>query len=130
MGRGIGREVAVRGLRILETRRARALRRDAPAAERLVWRHLRNRQLGGWKFTRQESIGPYIADFVCREKMLVVEIDGATHSTDQELARDADRTAFLEKLGYQVVRFANGQVYENVPGALEEILRMLGEGGG
>jgi very-short-patch-repair endonuclease len=104
-GDGIGREVTVRGLCILETRRARALRRDAPAAERLVWRHLRNRQLGGWKFTRQESIGPYIADFVCREKMLVVEIDGATHSTDRELARDADRTTFLEGLSYRVVRF-------------------------
>jgi very-short-patch-repair endonuclease len=95
-----------------------------------MWRHLRNRQLGGWKFTRQESIGPYIADFVCREKKLVVEIDGATHSTDEELAKDAVRTAFLGRQGYRVIRFANEQVYVNPLGALEEILRALGDGDG
>jgi len=70
------------GLRIIETRRARTLGRDAPSAERIVWRRLRNRQLGGWEFVRQDPIGPYFADFVCRAKMLIVEIDGATHSTD------------------------------------------------
>jgi very-short-patch-repair endonuclease len=120
----------MRGLRIIETRRARALRRDAPGAERLVWRHLRNRQLSGWKFTRQDPIGPYIADFVCRDKMLVVEIDGATHSSDEELAGDARRTVLLERRGYRVIRFANEHVYENVQGVLEEILRVLGDRGG
>ena len=120
----------MRGLRIIETRRARALRRDAPSAERIVWRHLRNRRLGGWKFVRQEPIGPYFADFVCREKMLVVEIDGATHSTDVEIASDARRTAFLEAQGFRVMRFINAQIYENADGALEEILRVLGDGGG
>jgi very-short-patch-repair endonuclease len=115
----------MRGLRILETRRARALRRDAPGAERIIWRHLKNRQLGGHKFLRQEPIGPFIADFVCREKKLVVEIDGATHSSQQEMARDARRTAFLEQFGYRVVRFSNAQVFENVEGALEGILRAL-----
>jgi very-short-patch-repair endonuclease len=89
-------EESLRGLRITETRRARALRGDAPSAERIVWRRLKNRQLGGWKFVRQYPIGPYFADFVCREKMLVVEIDGTTHSTDEEIARDVRRTAFLE----------------------------------
>jgi very-short-patch-repair endonuclease len=122
-------EEPMRGLRILETRRARALRRDAPAAERIVWRHLRNRQLDGWKFTRQEPIGPYVVDFVCREKRLVVEIDGATHSTAEELASDSRRTAFLETEGYRVIRFGNEQVYENVDAALEEISRMLASAG-
>ena len=127
---GRRREKSLRGLRIIETRRARALRRDAPSAERIVWRHLRNRRLGGWKFVRQEPIGPYFADFVCREKMLVVEIDGATHSTDVEIASDARRTAFLEAQGFRVMRFINAQIYENADGALEEILRVLGDGGG
>ena len=119
----------MRGLRIVETRRARALRRDAPGAERMIWRHLKNRQLGGFKFVRQEPIGPFIADFVCREEKLVVEIDGATHSSEDEIARDARRTAFLERLGYRVVRISNEQAFENVEGALEAILRVL-EGGG
>ena len=114
----------MRGLELLETRRARALRRDAPDAERIVWRHLKNRQLGGFKFVRQEPIGPFIADFVCREKKLVIEIDGATHSSEEEIARDARRTTFLEGLGYRVLRFSNEQVFENIA-ALEEILRVL-----
>ena len=123
------REAPLRGLRIIETRRARALRRDAPSAERIIWRHLRNRQLGGWKFVRQEPIGPYFADFVCREKMLVVEIDGATHSTDAEVASDTRRTAFLEARGFRMMRFINAQIYENINGALEAISRVLGEAG-
>jgi very-short-patch-repair endonuclease len=120
----------MRGLRIVEIRRARTLRRDAPSAERLVWRDVRNRQLGGWKFTRQEPVGPFIADFVCREKMLVVEIDGATHSTDEELLSDERRTAFLQQREYRLIRFTNEEIYENVDGALEEILRVAGDGGG
>jgi len=111
----------------METRRARALRRAAPSAERVVWRHLKNRQLGCWKFVRQEPIGPYFADFVCRERKLIVEIDGATHPTDAEVASDARRTAFLEADGYRVIRFINEQIYENVEGAMEEILRVLGD---
>jgi very-short-patch-repair endonuclease len=95
----------MRGLRIIETRRARALRRDAPASERIVSGRLKNRQLGGWKFARQEPIGPYFADFVCRERKPIVEIDGATHSTDAEVASDARRTGFLEADGYRVIRF-------------------------
>jgi very-short-patch-repair endonuclease len=124
------REESLRGLRIIATRRARALRRDAPSAERIVWRHLRNRRLGGWKIVRQDPIGPYFADFVCREKMLIVEIDGATHATDMEIASDARRTAFLEAQGFRVIRFINAQIYENVDGALEAISRILGDEGG
>jgi very-short-patch-repair endonuclease len=95
-----------------------------------MWRHLRNRQLGGWKFVRQDPIGPYFADFVCREKMLVVESDGATHSTDGEVASGARRTAFLEAQGFRVIRIINAQIYENVDGAPEAISLVLGDGGG
>jgi very-short-patch-repair endonuclease len=119
----------MRGLHIIETRRARALRRDAPAAERMVWRGLRNRQLGSWKFVRQEPIGPYIADFVCREKMLIIEIDGATHSSEAEIAHDLRRTALLEAQRYRVVRFTNEQVFENVVGVLDEVARVLTDSG-
>ncbi len=116
----------MRGLRLPETRRARSLRRDATAAERLLWRRLANRACGGHKFVRQEPIGPYFADFACRAAKLVVEIDGATHSTEEEIASDARRTACLEANGYRVIRFFNAEVYENLDGVLDTILTALG----
>ena len=117
----------MRGLRLLETRRARELRRLSPAAERILWARLKNRSLQGAKFARSEPIGPYFADFACRSAKLVVEIDGATHCTDEEIAHDKRRTAFLEAEGYRVVRFSNQQVYENVAAITDEIARVLAE---
>jgi very-short-patch-repair endonuclease len=117
----------VRGLRLLETRRARELRRLSPAAERILWARLKNRGLQGVKFVRSEPIGPYFADFACRSAKLVVEIDGATHSTDEEIAHDRRRTAFLAAEGYRVVRFSNAQVFENVEAIVDEIARVLAE---
>jgi very-short-patch-repair endonuclease len=119
----------MRGLRILETRRARELRKLSPPAERILWARLKNRGLHGAKFVRSEPIGPYFADFACRSAKLVVEIDGATHSTDEEIAHDKRRTAFLEAKGYRVVRFSNQQVYENVEAVIDEISRALAERG-
>ena len=81
--------------------------------------------MNGYKFVRQESIGPYFADFVCREKKLLVEVDGATHGTDDEIARDARRTAFLVGDGYRVIRVQNIDVFENLEGVLETILCAL-----
>ena len=117
----------MRGSRIVETRRARALRGGQTGAEALLWRVLRGRSLAGFKFVRQQPIGPYFADFVCREQKLVVELDGATHSADEELRHDARRTQFLQALGYRVLRFANEEVYRNLDGVLETILGELGE---
>ena len=76
----------MRGLRLHETRRSRELRRAETPAEKLLWGKLRARRLCGYKFVRQEPIGPYFADFLCREHALVVEVDGATHSAEDELA--------------------------------------------
>ena len=115
------------GLRIIETRRARELRKLSPAAERILWPRLKNRGLCGAKFVRAESIGPYYADFACRSAKLVVEIDGETHSTDEEIAHDKRRTAFLEAEGYRVVRYSNQQVYENLEAIVDEIARILAE---
>jgi very-short-patch-repair endonuclease len=115
----------MRGLRILETRRARELRIDQTSAEAKLWAKVHARRLNGFKFTRQEPVGGYIADFCCRAEKLVVEIDGATHSTDEELARDHRRTAFLTQAGYRVVRFHNAEVFENMDSVLETILAKL-----
>ena len=115
----------MRGLRLHETRRARDLRQNQTEAERLLWRRLRGRALGGFKFVRQEPIGPYFADFVCRDESLIVEIDGATHSTDEERRRDALRAAFLAEHGFRIARFVNHEVYRNIEGVLETILAAL-----
>ena len=115
----------MRGLRFTETKRARTLRAAAPSAESLLWSRLRARRLGGFKFVRQEPIGPYFADFCCREAKLVVEVDGATHSTEAELARDGAREAFLISRGYRVLRFRNVEVYEEMDGVMETILAAL-----
>ncbi len=117
----------MRGLRLVETRRARELRRLSPAAERILWSRLKNSSLRGVKFVRSQPIGPYFADFACRSAKLVVEIDGATHSSEEEIASDKRRTAFLGAQGYRVIRFSNEQVYENVGAIVEEIARVLAE---
>ena len=105
--------------------RARTLRRDATATEKILWHHLRNRQLSNFKFARQETIGPYIADFVCRAKKLIIEIDGVTHETPDELAHDAARTEFLVGQGYRVIRFRNEDIFGDLGPVLDEIMRNL-----
>ena len=117
----------MRGLRLMETSRARVLRRLSPAAERILWARLKNRGLECAKFVRSEPIGPYFADFACHSAKLVVEIDGATHSTDEEIAHDNHRTAFLEAEGHRVVRFSDAQVFETVEAIIDEIARALAE---
>jgi very-short-patch-repair endonuclease len=115
----------MRGLRLHETRRARGLRHGQTEGERQLWRRLRNRTLGGFKFVRQEPIGPYFGDFVCREEKLVIEVDGATHSTEDERHRDGAREQFLQDRGYRVARFGNDEIYRNIEGVLDTILATL-----
>jgi very-short-patch-repair endonuclease len=117
------------GIRLPEMKRARALRRAATSAERKMWAGLRNRALGGHKFVRQERIGPYYADFACREAHLVIEIDGATHSTERELAYDKAREDFPRAQGYRVIRFTNGEIYEHADSVFDALLAALAEGG-
>ncbi len=115
----------MRGLRIHETKRARELRRCETAAEEQLWRRLRGRRLNGFKFVRQEPIGPYFGDFVCRAQKLVVELDGATHGTDVEIEHDERRSAYLADRGYRVVRFTNAEVFEAPDSVVETILAAL-----
>ena len=103
--------------------RARILRKNMPDAENRMWYYLRNRRLGGYKFVREHVIGKYIADFVCRDKKLIIEVDGGQHMTAQ--AYDQRRTENLEALGYQVIRVWNHEVFENIEGVVEKILNVL-----
>ena len=103
------------------TRRARALRTSATDTERLIWRLLcRYRP----KFTRQLPIGPYIADFACRQARLVVEIDGAQHA---DCAQDIARTDFLKAEGWQVIRFWNSEVRQDPEAVVHSILLRAAE---
>jgi very-short-patch-repair endonuclease len=102
---------------------ARKLRKEQTDAERRLWWQLRNRQLEGWKFRRQCPIGDYIADFVCIDARLIVELDGGQHSEQRQY--DENRTRDLEKAGFVVLRFWNNDVLTNSEGVIEEILRML-----
>ena len=111
-------------------RNARTLRREETEAERLLWSHIRNRRLKGHKFVRQEPIGPFIADFLCRERMLIVEVDGATHSDARDVEYDARRTAYLEGHGYRVLRVQNAEVFKALSDVLETIRVKLERDGG
>ncbi|MGH2637880.1 MAG: endonuclease domain-containing protein [Rhabdochlamydiaceae bacterium] len=104
---------------------ARNLRHVQTDAEAQLWRHLRNRQLGGFKFRRQYWIGNYIVDFVCVEHSLIVEIDGGQHAHEVIASQDQARTAFLEKQGFRVLRFWNNEVLGNTQSVLESILSVL-----
>jgi very-short-patch-repair endonuclease len=106
-------------------KKARQLRAEQTSAEAILWRALRDRRLKGIKFRRQRPIDRYIVDFVAISARLVVEIDGATHSTARELTRDAERTRILESLGFHIVRVTNIDVYKNLDGVLEMIIATL-----
>jgi very-short-patch-repair endonuclease len=103
--------------------RARALRASMTDAEIILWSRLRRLALGGHRFRRQHPIGPYIADFACALSKLVVEIDGATHGSDIEIAHDRRRDAYLRSRGWRVLRFSNEDVYRRLDDVLDGICR-------
>jgi very-short-patch-repair endonuclease len=99
-------------------KKARQLRASQTSAESRLWYALRNRRLARWKFRRQHPIDKYIVDFVTLNGKLIVEVDGATHSTEAELHHDAERTRVLESCGFHVIRVSNVDVYDNLEGVL------------
>jgi len=105
------------------TQFARRLRQKQTDAERLLWFRLRDRRLAGWKFKRQVRIDRFIVDFFCADAKLILEIDGGQH--DEQRARDENRTAVLESMGYLVVRFWNNDVIGNIDWVLAEILSTI-----
>jgi very-short-patch-repair endonuclease len=105
-----------------KTKLARELRRNQTDAEKVLWQRLRARQLHGAKFRRQVPIGNYIADFLCPDAKLIVELDGGQHV---DCARDVTRTKELEDAGFVVLRFWNNDVLTNEDGVLERISEML-----
>jgi very-short-patch-repair endonuclease len=98
---------------------ARALRRNQTDAERLMWNRLRNRQMLGCKFRRQQVIGSYIADFLCMEPKIIIELDGGQHLEQQ--GYDEQRSRYLQSVGYRVLRFWNNEALQEIEAVLEAI---------
>ena len=109
------------GTRLTETRPARSFCRDATDGERILWQNLKHGALSEFKFVRQEPLGPYIADFVCHGAKLIVEIDGDSDLTDDELVINDRRTFIFEGLGFRVIRFTNEAIFESTDGVLQLI---------
>ena len=103
--------------------KARSFRKNMTVAENRMWYFLRDRRLNGYKFVREQIIGNYIADFVCRQKKLIIEVDGSQHL--EAIEYDNLRTKYLMQQGYKVFRVWNNEVIENVEAALEAILDLL-----
>ena len=99
--------------------RARQLRKNMTDAERFAWQRLRYRQIGGHKFRRQVPIGPFVADFVCLECRLIVELDGGQHA--DRIGADAARTKWLRDQGFKVLRFWNHDVLQDWD-AVEQVI--------
>ena len=107
----------------MSTLRARRLRNHPTEVETKLWRHLRLRQIGGYKFRRQQPLGSYIVDFVCLEKKVIVELDGGQHA--EQISKDVQRTAWLESQGFHVLRFWNHQVLEGMEAVKAVIYQTL-----
>ena len=103
------------------TNNAKHMRHEPTPAEARFWFHAKNRGIGGMKFRRQVPIGPFIADFLCQEARLIVEIDGGQHRE----ARDAKRDAFLKASGFRVLRFWNSDVMADMSAVVDTILAEL-----
>lgn len=103
--------------------RAKTLRRQLTETEKTLWYHLRDRRMQGKKFRRQYPIGGYIADFICVECQLIVELDGGQHS--EQTAYDKKRALWLESQGYRVIRFWNNEVTQQLASVLEMIAKVL-----
>ena len=104
---------------------SRKLRKNSTDVERLLWQHLRLKQMGNFKFRRQHPLGKFIVDFICLEANLVIELDGGQHNEDKENKVDEIRTAWLEKQGLKVLRFWNHEVLNDLPIVKEVIWNAL-----
>jgi very-short-patch-repair endonuclease len=115
-------------MRVLPEKRveaSRRLRREPTDAERMLWRHLRYKQLDGIKFRRQYVIEPYIVDFYCHPAKLIIELDGNIHDDPEVYENDIKRQKFLEAAEFSVLRFQNRDVFDNLEGVLASIREHL-----
>ena len=106
--------------------RARLLRKKATDTERILWRHLRNRNFAGYKFRRQHPLDCYILDFYCSTAKLAIELDGGGHNYCVGQIRDRTRSEFLDRHGVVVLRFWNHQIRQELDSAASNLVRTRG----
>ena len=102
------------------------MRSDQTAAEHILWQELRARRLAGFKFRRQVPVGPFIADFLCHERRLAVEVDGDSHD---DPVKDRQRDMWFLANGWFVLRFTDTDVFQNLDGTVDTILLALTDPG-
>src|SRR5262245_59519248 len=100
---------------------AKKLRANTTPHERILWRALKELPTDGTHFRRQVPIGPYVVDFFCPAKRLIIELDGGHHNEDEGAKRDRERQLWLEREGYRVVRFWNSEINDDLTAVLEKI---------
>lgn len=110
-----------------EKHKRRRLRSQMPLAEAILWSKLKGRKLLNFKLRCQYSVGPYLIDFYCPELKLGIELDGESHYVDGAPEYDAKRTRFIEGFGIRLLRFLNQDVYENLDGVWDAIVRAVQE---
>ena len=110
---------------MINTQRARELRKNQTDAEKLLWKHIRNRQLSGYKFRRQCPLGNYIVDFICLSLKLIIELDGSQHMNNA--GYDERRTQYLEAHGFKVLRFWNNNILNQTDSVLEALTLTLSQ---
>jgi very-short-patch-repair endonuclease len=100
---------------------AKTLRKQTTETEQLLWKNLRAKRFAGLKFRRQQPIGPYIVDFVCFEKRVIVELDGGQHMLSSKIRDDSTRDRWLREQGYRILRFWDNEAFTNTREVLDLI---------
>ena len=116
----------------LQTEKRRLLRNNATKPEEILWQRLKGKQVENHKFRRQFSITEYVVDFYCPKLKLAIEVDGATHSSQDEIEYDIDRQTKIEALGIVFLRFRNEEIYKNLEKVVNDITQkviLLGKAG-
>lgn len=103
----------------------RQLRSNMTGPETRLWSRLRARQFQGLKFRRQHGIGPYIVDFYCPERSIVIEVDGDSHAGADQIVKDKQRETYLRARGLRTIRYCNNDIMKNLDGALEDLAERL-----
>jgi very-short-patch-repair endonuclease len=104
-----------------DNEKRKMLRHEMPKAEVLLWMHLKGKQIHGHKFRRQYGIGCYVIDLYCPKVKLAVEVDGATHLTEEEIAHDKNRQEAIEEIGIEFLRFTNLEIYHDIRSVVRKI---------
>ncbi|MFH1670490.1 MAG: endonuclease domain-containing protein [Patescibacteria group bacterium] len=99
----------------------RFLRKNMTPEEKKIWNLLRDRKCHDIKFCRQVNIGPFIADFLCRRKKTIIEVDGGIHNTKERREYDIERDKYLRSKGYQTLRITNEEIHNSMPNVLSKI---------